>query len=200
MQPKIPSKVTVRVTHSDKSKETLASFEAFEPPCGLIERKYSTSAKSEGKEIVKCIVEPLIPFDPLEKDEVWCEIIVRETPPRVVIVRRGGRARGREDRRTTTLPRVRKLKTLGVLGDYKGYEKVLRSIFRIYNLWFNKKLERNIILIRKNVHYVDINFGKDLIVTGNLDKCIPLLRMYYDCFRTNFIFKWSARYFFGEKI
>lgn len=205
MQPKVPSKVTIEVTHSDKSKETLASFEVYEPPCWLVECKYRVSAKTEGKEVVKCIIEPLekIPFDQFGKDEVWCEIIVRKFPLHIVIVRRGGRARRpgrREQTRTTTLPGVRRLRRLGVLGDYKGYEKDLRSIFRIYSLQFGKKEDRNIILTKKDVHYVDISFGKDLIVVGNLDKAIPLLRMYYDCFRTNFIFKWDARYYLGEKL
>jgi len=200
IQPKIPSKIVFSVTHSDGEVEDLGSDRVLDPPFGLYEKIIECKARTVGEEIFRVRLTKLVPFDPFPDEEVSITVAVREYPVSVVVVRQGA-AVGRVDTRTTTLPPVRKIGTLGVIGDYQGYERDLRSIFRTYRLVFGTRLDRNIVIERTSTRYTKIIYnGVDLIVSGDIDRVLPVLQLYQDYFRTWESFYHTATYYGGEKI
>jgi len=198
-QPKLPSRAQVIVRHSDGEVEVLDEFDVYEPPFGMVEKSYEVSAKTAGDEVVIFRLSRLFP-DPVQAEEFSVTVPVREFPTRVVIVWRGAVARRVVSTRTTTLPMVRKIDRLGVLGDYRGYERELRSVFRVYRLYFGSRLERNIVLKKVKKPDVYIASYQNLYIRGNLEKALPLLPMYADYFRSNIYFGHYARYFGGDRI
>jgi len=200
IQPKVPSKAVFSVTHSDGDVEDLGSDRVLDPPFGLYEKTIECRARTVGEEVFRVRLTKLVPFDPLPDEEVSITVAVREYPVRVVIVRQGA-AVGMVDTRTTTLPAVRKIDTIGVLGDYEGYERDLRSVFRTYRLVFGSRLSRNIVVEKTGGRYAKIVYnGADLVVSGDIDRALPLLQLYQDYFRTWEAFYHTATYYGGEKL
>ena len=191
------SKLVIKVVHSDLEEEILYS-KVVEP--GLfIENTYSLRASNVvGSEWFTIYLYPVSRIHMIPYESYAVEVKVLEYPARIVI-RRAGAVRGRTVRRTTTLPSVRKITVLGVLGDYQDYTRELRSIFSEYTLDYGHERTKNIMLSKKGKTMVLWN-GKNLVLKGDIDKILPLLYSYKDYFRTSYVFKQTSRIYGGLKI
>ncbi len=195
-----PARLNVSVRHSDHVVESLDEKTLM--PMEFYEANLTASAgRSPGEEIVSITLNPLTFLDAtfIPQESYSVTIPVREFPT-TIIVRREGRVDGRVNVATTRLPSVRKIAELGVLGDYAGYERELRSIFSPFRLRFGERLERNIILESARLFYTLIHYDGDLRVRGNVESSLPLLIDFVDYFRSHFIYTHEVTALGGLKI
>jgi len=104
------------------------------------------------------------------------------------------------DAGTTTLPSVRKVDRLGVLGDYEGYERELRSVFSAFRLYFGLRLERNIILKASRQLPYTIDYDGDLTLVGDIEALLPVASMFADYFRSHFKYRHTVRVLGGARV
>ena len=182
-----------RVTHSDGVIDEKINEKV--PPGKFYDETFDFYGGSKvGDEVIEFIFEA----GSMGSDEKYqFNIPVLEYPKRIVI-RREGVVAGRPVTTTRTLPAVRKVTTLGVLGDYEGYERDLRSIFSEYSLKFGEKLEKNIILV-KGGKVSSILFDGNLTLKGDIDKLLPLTFAFKPYFRSQEVYRHEAKVFGGWK-
>lgn len=195
-----PAELTVRVTHADQTEEVLARRRLL--PMEFYEGTFETSAAGVvGDELVSVVLSPLTGLDRLlaPQESLTVNVPVRDRPVSVVI-RRAGAVRAVVDVRTWTLPPVRKVESLGVLGDYEGYERELRSVFSAFRLYFGLRLERNIILKASRQLPYTVDYDGDLTLAGDIEALLPVASMFADYFRSHFKPHHTVRVLGGVKL
>ena len=199
LRPLHPAKLMVRVLHSDGVEEVFKAKIML--PLEFYEESFTTSSGGvEGEELCSIILSPITQVEKaiLPPEESFTVNVPVISTPVQIVVRRQGAVGGRVDATTQTLPAVRKIMDLGVLGDYGGYERELRSIFAIFRLYFGSRLSRNIIL-KKGHEPSRINYDGDLYLNGILDKLIPLGTQFTSYFRSHITFKHEVLAVGGER-
>jgi len=101
--------------------------------------------------------------------------------------------------RTVTLPKPRKVRELGVLGEYEGYETELRSVFSEYRLQFGRELERNIVVSPGRMP-TKISHNGNIVLEGDIDRLLPLCLDFKHYLRTPIVFKHEAIVLGGIKL
>jgi len=198
LQTKLPSKLSIYVEHTDGRRSVIEKG-ITTVPFRLYEVKKTLYAGSRtGYEKIFIRLGKVFDLDPLPEEEFEVDVYVGR-PPLKIIIRRRGRVGRRVIRRTTTLPQPRKVRTLGVLGDYEKYKYDLRSIFSAYHLDFGRKHDRNLILTEK-VAPSKIHYDGDIHFVGDLDRIIPLGLDFTFYFRTNLKFTHDCYVFGGLKV
>jgi len=188
-----PGTFIFRVTHSDEVIEEKINEKV--PPGKFYDETFTFySGGKVGDEIVQFVFKPKALG---EEEKYQYNIPVLEYPVRIVI-RREGVVVGRPIEVTRTLPAVRKVTSLGVLGDYQGFERDLRSIFSEYTLRFGEKLEKNIILSKEG-KISSILFDGNLTLTGNIGKLLPLMFEFKPYFRSQEVLRHEAKVLGGRK-
>jgi len=175
----------LKVTHSDGSENVIKDtrVKAFRFLEGV---ETVQAANKVGSEVVEFMFKPRI-----RREEVFrYNVEVREKPGPVIIRFEGGR-RARPNVRTVTLPMPRKVRKLGVLGEYEGYERDLRSVFSEYELVFGKELERNLIIRPKRLPHL-LKHDGNLTLQGNVNKLLPICLDFKHYLRTPIIFTHTA--------
>jgi len=188
-----PGAFILKITHSDGKEEELINEKVY--PGKLYDEIFASYGGSEvGDEVVQFLFKP----EALGNEEKYqYNIPVLEYPTRIVI-RREGVVAGIPRVDTVTLPAVRKVRSLGVLGDYQGFERELRSIFSEYSLKFGEKLEKNIILSKEG-KISTILFDGNLTLTGDIEKLLPLMFEFKPYFRSQEVYKHEAKVLGGRK-
>jgi len=190
-----PGRFTLKVIHSDDREEVFVDEPVY--PGRFFDKSVTFYAGSEeGEEKVEFVFAPF--FKSGQSEEYWFTIPVLTKPVAHVVRREGGRVVGRPVERTRTLPRVRKVAVLGVLGDYEGYERQLRSVFSEYTLKYGAEGDRNIVIKKaKRPHW--IVYDGNLILHGDVDRLIPLCFRFKDYFRSQVVYRHEARIIGGRK-
>ena len=188
-----PGTFILKITHSDEKEEELINEKVY--PGKFFEKTFTSYGGSKvGDEVVQFLFRP----EALGNEEKYqYNIPVLEYPTKIVI-RRQGVVAGRPVEVTRTLPAVRKVTSLGVLGDYQGIERDLRSIFSEYRLKFGEKLEKNIILSREG-KISTILFDGNLTLMGDIEKLLPLMFEFKPYFRSQEVYRHEAKVLGGRK-
>lgn len=190
-----PGRFILRVTHSDGKEEALLDESVY--PGKFYDKTFSLNGGSAvGDEVIEFLFNPKV----LGTGEKYQFNIPVLAYPTTIVIRREGIVAGRVDETTRTLPAVRKLTSLGVLGEYEGYERTLRSIFSEYTLMFGEELGRNLVLNPTN-GVSSIIYNGNLTLNGDIGKIIPLTLIFKDYLRSQETFGHKATVLGGgEKV